>query len=392
MSIPSEAQPQGEPKKLRKTAAYYASFIGLGLTTSTLGPTLPNLSAQTGVTLGQASYLLSAHSLGYMLGNLFGGRLYDHFSGHRVQAGALLVMAGMMALVPTLPLLWGLAGVLLVLGIFEALVDVGGNTLLLWVHREKNGPFMNGLHFFFGVGAFLAPVIVAQALLRTEGIQWAYWLIALALLPVSAWLFSQPSPQIHRAASGTGQIRANAMLVGAIMLFYFINVGAEVSFAGWIASYAIALGITDPVGAAYLTSIFWGALTLGRLMAIPVAARVSARWILLFDMLLGVASLGVLMLWPGSYTITWIGAFGAGFSMASVFPSTLTLAERRMPISGRVTGLFFLGGSAGGTFFPWLIGQLYQPLGPQSVMTLIFGMLAAGLVVFAAVLMPASRR
>jgi hypothetical protein len=41
-----------------------------------------------------------------------------------------------------------LAGAIFALGMAEGALDVGGNTLLVWVHQEKVGPFMNGLHFF----------------------------------------------------------------------------------------------------------------------------------------------------------------------------------------------------------------------------------------------------
>lgn len=375
--------------KLVTTAGYYAAFIGLGLTTSTLGPTLPGLSAHTRSTLGQASYLLAAHALGYMVGTLLGGRLYDRFPGHRIQALALLLMAALMALAPTLPLLWVLAGVLLALGMFEGTLDVGGNTLLLWLHRASNGPFMNGLHFFFGVGAFLAPVVVAQALLLTGDIHAAYWAIALILLPVAAWLARRPSPIIRAGAGTDGGLRENRALVGVIVVFFFLNVGAETSFSGWVTSYTVALALGDTVGGAYLTSVFWGALTVGRLLTIPLAARVSARWILLGDMLAGVISLGIILLWPQSYTALLVGAFGTGLSMASVFPTTLTWAEARMPVNGKITGLFFLGGSAGSAFFPWLGGQLFEPLGPRSVMALIFALLAGGLALYVVLMLPA---
>jgi fucose permease len=392
MQTDTLSRPQTERAKINKTIAYYASFIGLGLTTSTLGPTLPGLSAHTKATLSQASYLFAAHSLGYMLGTLFGGRMYDRFPGHRLQGVALLMMAVLMALVPVLPLLWVLAGVLLVLGVFEGSLDVGGNTLIVWVHREKNGPFMNGLHFFFGVGAFLAPVIVAQSLLLTQDIHWAYWAIALLLLPVSVWLLAQPSPEIRRGAQAASATQANTVLLVSIILFFFLYVGAEIGFAGWITTYSVALGLSDTVGGAYLTSVFWGALTLGRLLSIPIAARVSLRWILLGDTLGSVLSLGIILLFPRSVSAMWVGAFGTGLFMASVFPTTLSWAETRFPINGKITGLFFLGGSAGSMFFPWLVGQLFEPFGPRSVMLLVFAIMAADLLVYLTLMLPSSRK
>lgn len=51
-----------------------------------------------------------------------------------------------------------------------------------------------------------------------------------------------------------------------------------------------------------------------------------------------------------------------------------------MAITGRVTGWFFVGASAGGMTLPWLIGQLFDSIGPRAMMFFILGdlVLAAG--------------
>jgi hypothetical protein len=36
-----------------------------------------------------------------------------------------------------------------------------------------------------------------------------------------------------------------------------------------------------------------------------------------------------------------------------------------------VTGLFFVGSSTGAMFQPWLIGQLFEPVGPRSAIVVI---------------------
>ena len=48
---------------------------------------------------------------------------------------------------------------------------------------------------------------------------------------------------------------------------------------------------------------------------------------------------------------------------APMFATVISLAEERMPISGRATGWFFVGSSAGGMSIPWIIGQCFEPLG-----------------------------
>lgn len=83
-----------------KATGYYAAFISLGLFSASMGPTLPGLAQHTGARLSEISFLFSARSLGYLLGSLISGRLYDRLAGHRVMAGVLLGMAAMMILVP----------------------------------------------------------------------------------------------------------------------------------------------------------------------------------------------------------------------------------------------------------------------------------------------------
>lgn len=357
--------------RLRKTGAYYAAFIGLGMVASVMGPTLPGLAAHTRSSLQQISYLFTARSLGYLIGSFGGGRLYDRIAGHRMMPAALLLLAVMTALVPTIPLLWLLAAVMLLLGIGEGSVDVGCNAMLVWVHREQVGPFMNGLHFFFGLGTFLSPLVIAQIMLMTGDINWAYWIIALVCLPIVVWTLRLPSPAPQRASDDGAQGAAKPVLVTLIALFFFLYVGAEVSAGGWIYSFALKSGIAGATSAAYLTSVFWGAFTAGRLLGIPLAARFPARTVLLADMLGSLVSLGVIWLGSRSLIAVGIGTLGLGLSMASIFPTTLSLAGQHMTLTGRVTGLFFVGSSTGAMFQPWLIGQLFEPVGPRSAIVVI---------------------
>jgi FHS family Na+ dependent glucose MFS transporter 1 len=382
-----KTQDIAKPGNLTKAAGYYAAFIALGLTSASLGPTLPGLAANINASLGQASYLFAARWLGYLIGSLRGGRWFDRFPGHRLQALVLLVMAVMMAIVPTVPVLWLLAAVLAVLGFSEATVDAGGNILLVWVYQDKVAPYMNALHFFFGLGAFISPIIVAQVLAQTGNSTAAYWVLALLILPAVVLLGRLPSPPIRAALQedqGRGRISG---LVALIMLFFFLAVGAEASFGGWIYSYALAQNLGTNVTAAYLTSVFWGALTVGRLLAIPIATRVHPRWILLGDLLGCLASLGVLLVGQGSYSAAWAGTLGTGLFMASVFPTTLTLAERYLHLTGAMTGWFLVGGAAGAVFFPWLIGQLFEPVGPTAAIAVILAAVAAALLVLIALLL-----
>jgi FHS family Na+ dependent glucose MFS transporter 1 len=156
-----------------------------------------------------------------------------------------------------------------------------------------------------------------------------------------------------------------------VVAFFFFYVGAEVGFGGWIYSYATAVRVGGDATAAYLTSVFWASLTAGRLLGIPIALRLSPRLVLLVDLAGALGSLGGLILWPHSPLVAWLGTCGMGLAMASVFPTMMCLAQRHVRISGTVTGWFFVGASGGGMVLPWLMGQLFESVGPRSIMLVL---------------------
>jgi FHS family Na+ dependent glucose MFS transporter 1 len=403
--------PVARDGRLTRTIGYCAAYIGLGLSTAILGPTLPGLAERTQSQLGEVSLLFTAVSVGYLAGSLRGGWLYDRVRGHPVMAAGLLLMAVTLAAAPVIPNRWLLAVLVLLLGGAEGAVDVGGNVLLVWVYGRRVGPYMNALHFFFGVGAFLSPIVVAQAVQWSGDIAPAYWVLALFMLPTALWLLRLPSPTTQARATGASPADAiggvpspadvparpsgpgtpRRVLLVLIVLLFFLYVGAEASFGGWIYTYALALDLSGKAAAAYLTSAFWGALTLGRLLAIPIAARFRPVSILLADLGGCLVSLGILLLWPNSVA-TWLGTVGLGLSMASIFPTLLSLAERRMHINGQVTGWFLAGSGLGGMGLPWFIGQLFESVGPRSTMAVIAVDLLVAVGILAALAFYSTRR
>jgi FHS family Na+ dependent glucose MFS transporter 1 len=75
-----------------------------------------------------------------------------------------------------------------------------------------------------------------------------------------------------------------------------------------------------------------------------------------------------------------------GVSMASIFPTMISLAERRMTLTGAVTSWFFVGASSGAMFFPWLMGQLFEAINPPAIMFIILGDVVLAIAIYAVVM------
>jgi hypothetical protein len=112
-------------------------------------------------------------------------------------------------------------------------------------------------------------------------------------------------------------------------LFYFIYVGIEMGFGGWIASYVILQDLTSSTSdAAYITSIFYGFLALGRICAIPMAIFISTTTMLRIQLSLSViCGIILLSLAHQSYNLAVTCAALLGFSLSSLFPLVMTLVS-----------------------------------------------------------------
>ena len=300
------------------TAAYYLSFIILGLTTAVSGPSIPTLAEHTSSGLDRISLIFIFGSLGYIAGSYLGGRAYDHIPGHKLMVGTLIVMAIASAMIPLAHSLEILLFAMFLSGLVSGTLDVGCNTLIMWSHGEKAGPFLNGLHFFFGVGSLIAPFLVGQILPKTGDILWVYWSFSIVCIPIAIWLWFLPDPprQAHTEEDGsTGSFSIVPVLL--MMILFLFYVGLELGFGNWIYTYTVSLGLGTITSAANLNGFFWGSFTLGRLLGVWVSTRLRSKTILFMDIFGCAVSIAVIMLWKESSAALWIGTIGLGISMAA---------------------------------------------------------------------------
>ena len=379
--------------RLPVAATYFGVFVLLGFMLTAIGPSLDELEARSGSTTAAVSLLFAANALGYIAGSLLGGRLYARRRGHLVMSAALLVLA---LLAVAVPLVRGLGPLLLVFGLVGVplgLMDVGGNTLLVWLYRADVPPYMNALHLSFAVGAFAGPLVIDRFAVATGDPTLAFGLVAAMLVPLAVRLARLESPVPPAApaavAGAPAVVRRHAPFVVLMAAFFFFHMGAEMAFGGWIYSYADGLAGSTTT-ARLVNSAFWGGLIAGRLVAIPLAVRLAPATILLADLAGSLASLALLLAVPGSTPALWLGTIGFGVAVASLIPTSFTFTERRIPIVPQVSSALLVGGSIGTMTLPWLIGQAVGPLG-SSPMLLVPGVALLAALVLAVSLVRAER-
>jgi FHS family Na+ dependent glucose MFS transporter 1 len=352
--------------KHSQTAGYFSAFFILGSVIASLGPTLPDLAAAVDRNPDSLGFLFSIRSLGYLTGSLLGGYLYERIRGHRVMSASLVILALALGWIPQNVLLLPLVLLLFAAGAGLGALDIGSNTLLARVHHKNSGPFLNGMYLLAGIGSMLTPLYLSQVGFRLD-----YWGLGLLAVLAAAWLALTPSPGPENTDLENQNRAVNPTFLLIFCLLAFLFVGIEISYGGWIFTYAQRIELPGPDSAYLLTSLFWLSITAGRLIAIPVSAVLKPSPNVLLLLGGGVLSSTLTALLPISPAAVWLGTAGIGLSLSAIFPTTFHLIKKIAPLPEKSYGLVWASGSLGGMFLPWLSGELVSRIGPVSLMTII---------------------
>lgn len=344
----------------RPVPLYWTTFLVLGLSSSLLGPALAELRDRTGSGIGSSGGLFAAQAAGYIVGSFVGGRLYDRLSGHHVFGGSLVVMALGLAAVPSLGQLLSLGVAFFVVGMGGSALDVGANALLMWELGGDNSRSMNILHLCFGLGALSAPLFVYLGLNVTVR------LAALTCVVLAIWAITIPPPIVRPLTDEQEEHQQTWRLLMLLATFFFLYVGLEVGFAGWIFTYAGEIDFSD-AGATWLTTTFWIGFTVGRVAASALGGRVRPKVVMIAACLLTVVAAVGLVVGDGRPAPVWVGTALFGLATAPQFPVMLSYLERRIHVTGYATSWFIGAAGFGGLTFPWLIGRWFDTSGATAL-------------------------
>lgn len=362
---------------------YLATFISVGLSLTMIGPSLTYLRERAGVTKGEIGVLFPASSIGYLAGSLISGRLYDRGFGHRAVAGGLIGLAASSLLVPHVTTIAALSVVFAAIGAFSGCVDVGGNTLVVW-HTRGTGSsrLLNALHLFFGFGALASPLLVSRSIAWTGGLGLAVGALAAYSLIIAVVVLLHETP-IHTAHIGHGDAveaptnQTPARVLGVIGIFFFLYVGVEIGFSGWLTTYAEGIELPGKDSPTWLNTLFFVCFTIGRFVAVLVARRIRPGLMLVGSCAATSVLLLAMAIADGSPAAVWITTGLIGLAVAPQFATMIAYAEEHIKLSGRATSWFVSAAGFGGIAMPFLIGRLLDRSSNAMPIAVFCGAIAA---------------
>jgi len=363
-------------------------FVSLGLPDGLLGTAWPSIRASFGLPLDAQGALLVGFTIGYVAASFGAGSLLARLTLGRLLAASGLATALALLGYAVSPAWWTLVALALLLGAGGGAIDAGINT---WASTNHGPRMLNWLHACWGVGAALGPAIVVLTLEAGRSWRVSYAVVGFAQLALAlgfaltgrAW-----QPAAARAPSDdskeTPSVRETLRLPGARLgaLAYFVYTGVEVGFGVWAFTlFTEGRGIA-PSTAGFWLSMYWGGLTVGRLLASVAGGRVPPS-VLVRGCLVAVAAGSGLVWFDGVDAVGFAGLTLVGLACGPVFPTMMATTPARVPPghAPHTVGFQVAAAALGAALLPALLGVVAQRLGLETLGPQLLGL---SLAIFAA--------
>lgn len=350
----------------------FAAFLLIGALQALYGPSFPLLRERFGIQSDEVSLVVSAQFLGAFLGIIGSTWLLRALGYRRVLIAATAAFAlgsGAIAAAPT----WStvLAGAV-VAGAGAGLLNVACNLMVAVSFRPKAAPALNLINAVFGIGAVIGPLLVTALEPRFALPFLALGVAAIALVPWAVGLGVPAVTLPDRGAAGM----AWGNLAGFVVLYIFY-VSVEVGVTSWETEY-----LTPRFGAeaAAFTSLYWLAITVGRVMAAPLSARLKSHQMVLY------ASAATLVFMLASHRVESapLAFVLVGLGLSPIFPTALAWLTEVFPERAeQVTPVVVAAANLGPALSAPVIGRIVQVEGVRVIPTALSGLALVLLVIVA---------
>ncbi len=330
-----------------------------------LGPSVPGIVDDLGITYPQAGLFFTLLSLGSLFGTTVGGIATDYANRKLLYAGfSGLLGLGLIAMgfAPTYIVI---CIIIFAFSLFGSPIGAVGQSIMLDMFPHNRARYLSIQTFFAALGSFTAPLLVA--LNFTVGLSWRWPFVqtaGIAFLLIPAIVFSR-IPDASTERSGHRPIKEilkNPNIILAAVLI-FLSVSLDLGFSYWLAEYfktelEVSMRLSSAIVGIYLA----GVLT-GRLSSSWIIRRIKSKNLLFIGLLTGFISLIIFIVVP-SIPVKVIFCLIYGLGIAPVFPLVMAKGAEEYPKQpGAVTGILFACLSLGGMLFPLLLGVLASSFG-----------------------------
>ncbi len=342
----------------RLARAGFAVFLLVGAVQGLYGPVLPAVRASFGLTTAAGGWVVGTHFFGSVAGVLLSFVLEARLQPRtRLTIGLMLVAVGTVAFALIRAWPWALGGVLCI-GLGYGILVVAVNALFAASFGNRSTALLILVNAGFGLGAVFGPLLYG---IFSSGNFRLPFLVAGALavlgLPLG-WVV--PETPLHERHDPAPAGRGVQLALGGFIALLLLYTALESDVSGWMATHLIFHGYSQGA-AAELTAAFWMALTVGRLLSVPISLQLKPLQ-MIAGALLGVI---VLALVARLSTLTAVAYVLIGLLLAPIFPVGFAWMHQTFPRLRGAASMAMLGGLGGGLIFPVLVGRVIEASTPD---------------------------
>lgn len=337
-----------------------------GITTTSIGPVLPFLILEHGLSLTVAGTVLAFFSGGRTASVVLTTVIAERFSrktllltGHSCFAVGLILFALSPTFLLHLPAI-GIAGV------GFGFTDAISNAVISEVFPDRRGFALNRLHAFFGLGSVIGPLFATLVL--ASGGHWRIIFVFAAAVALAVTVFTALT-DIPEGAPAQSQEKVNSVRRNTVLFFttsalilpafaVLIYTGVTHGLIGWMNTYfEEVMGASAAVATIVLLSYNSG-ITAGRLVCGAYADRLGFR----LTLILNAAGASVSLIVAAMTRSVIVGAvaytFG-GFFLAAITPMAVAIATTyESSRAGETAARMFVFGAVGSLTIPFTMGAV----------------------------------
>ncbi|MFS0820868.1 MFS transporter [Bacillus sp. 1P02SD] len=352
----------------------YLAFISLGLPDSLLGAAWPVMQLDLGAPLETAGFLFMTIAGGTIISSLISGKVLKRYGTGKVTFVSVLMTACALLGFHFAPSIGWLVVCAIPLGLGAGAVDAGLND---YVATHYKAHHMSWLHCFWGVGATLGPIIMAQFIAEgnfwrngyfvISSIQFALVIILLFTLPLWSKVNNNRNIAFNEDLEPTKDASSDVVLndvkplrikgVKLALASFLFYCGVEATVGLWGSSFLVNVKELSPAIAAKWVSLYYVGITVGRLITGFVTFKMTNRTLIRAGQIIALTGAIILFL-PLPTIFSLVGFIVIGLGLAPIFPCMLheTPARFGKKHSQTIMGYQMAVAYTGTTFMPPLLG------------------------------------
>ncbi len=346
------------------TAGCFLAFFLFGFTDNLKGPTLPAMLTELHINYGTGGNILFAEYVGFLIATLVTGILADRF-GLKI----VLLLAGIFLLFGVsgysslqTPALLGMS--LFVIGMGLGAFELGPNALIVSLHHERKGLFLNLMSVLHGLGSMLAPLFAGWLFSLSFSWRTVYrWDLILVVFFI-LFLFPLRFPKTEETSQLDFRSIPRVAFKHQLPWFYMaimLYVSAEIGVGSWLVTFLQDVRGETVVSSNQALSLFFGMLTLGRLPAGFFVHRVGYLRSIFLAAIGALVCIAVGLFGPPQ--LAWFLPI-TGLFFSFIFPTiTATVSDAYTDNINTILGVLFTFAGLGGVLGPWLIGRISDAFG-----------------------------